>query len=96
MRPPSCMRSVVDRNVVMRRVTVLSSPKDGHGVLLQIVHYCNYLLINLFICDSRKEAVQYYVSNALYSSVKEHLTSSDPRLTANQFEICITTKFMTT
>jgi hypothetical protein len=102
MGPPSCMRSVVDRNVVMRRVT-------GHGVLLQTVCYCNYLVINLFICDNRKEAVQYYVSNtitsdsnttsnpkdALYSSVKEHLTSSDPRPTANQFEICITTNFMT-
>ena len=25
MGPPSCMRSVVDRNVVMRRMTVLSS-----------------------------------------------------------------------
>ena len=63
----------------------------------------------MFICDNRKEAVQYYVSttitsdsittsnpkDALYSSVKEHLTSSDPRPTANQFEICITTDLMT-
>ena len=34
MRPPSYMRSVVDRNVVMRRVPVLASGTRWHVHLL--------------------------------------------------------------
>jgi hypothetical protein len=91
----------------MRRMTVLLFSEDGHGVVLQNI-LLQLFGNNLFICDNRTEGVQYYVGttrtcesnttsnpkDALRSSVKEHLTSSDPTPTANQFEICVTTNFM--
>ena len=38
MGPPSCVRSVVDRNVVMRRIPVDNSQKDSPPKILYAVH----------------------------------------------------------
>jgi len=53
--PPSYKRPVVDRNVVMRHMTVLLFSEDGHGVVLQNVYYCSYLVITcLYVPIARK------------------------------------------